>query len=198
MMGLQGDDWEQNKEALVDAIVKAGVKVYIPSEFGTYHYVSNYRNHRLFELKAHHFENAKRRVPKVVGIFTALMMEQAFFKDLGFDNEKEVWTIVGDGDVPVSVTSNKDCGLFTVETAIMAYQQPDQVPEMVVISSATLTFKQYAEVFDKYAETGNRIKIVGKPLAQAKADWEKMKHTVPVFMVDVHFVKLICRSDHYF
>src|SRR5579859_3828301 len=41
MMGLQGSDWEQNKEALVDVLSKAKVSVYIPSEFGTYHYVSN-------------------------------------------------------------------------------------------------------------------------------------------------------------
>jgi hypothetical protein len=35
MMGLQGDDWKENKEALVDALAKTGVSVYIPSEFGT-------------------------------------------------------------------------------------------------------------------------------------------------------------------
>jgi hypothetical protein len=194
-MGLQGDDWKDNKEALVDALAKTGVSVYIPSEFGTYHYVCNYRNHPIFELKAHHFEDAKKRVPKVVGIFTALMTEQAFFKPLGFDNEKEVWTIVGDGDVPVSVTSNDDCGRFTVEAAIMSFQEPDKIPEHLIISSTTLTFQQYAEVFDKYAETGNKTKIVGIPLQQAKADWEVTKKKVPVFMVGLSWHLTDFRSD---
>lgn len=183
MMGLQGSDWEQNKEALVDALSKAKVSVYIPSEFGTYHYVSNYRDHPMFKLKAHHFEEAQKKIPKVVGIFTALMMEQAFFKPLGFDNEKEVWTIVGDGDVPVSVTSNTDVGKFTTEAAIMAYQHPDKVPDHLVISSCTMTFQEYARGFDKYAESGNKTKIVGKPVAEAKADWEANKHKIPVHMV---------------
>jgi hypothetical protein len=112
----------------------------------------------MFKLKAHHFEDAKRRVKKIVGIFTGLMMEQAFFRDLGFDNEKEIWTIVGDGDVPVSVLSNADVGHFTVEAAIMAYQEPETIPDKLVISSATMTFQQYAEVLDKYAESGNNRK----------------------------------------
>ena len=63
-MGLQGSDWEQNKEALVNAMSNAKVSVYIPSEFGTYHYVSNYRSHPMFKLKAHHFEESKKKDSK--------------------------------------------------------------------------------------------------------------------------------------
>jgi hypothetical protein len=184
MMGLKGTDWEQNKQTLVDTLVKTGVSVYIPSEFGTYHYISNYRNHPMFELKAHHFENASRRIPKVVGIFTSLMTEQAFFKDAGFDNEKEIWTIVGDGNVPVSITSNHDVGRFTTEAAIMAFQQPHAIPDKLAIYSSTMTFREYAAVLDKYADSGNKIEIVGTPLSEAKAKWEEMKHIVPVFMVN--------------
>jgi len=183
-MGFQGSDWEQNKHNLVDALEKAGVTVYIPSEFGTYHYVSNYRNHPIFAVKAHHFEDAKKRIPKVVGIYTALMMEQAFFKPLGFDNEKEVWNIVGDGDVPVSVTANDDVGKFTTEAAIMAFQEPDKIPDHLVISSCTMTFQEYAAAFDKYAESGNKTKIIGKPVPQAKAEWEANKHKIPIHMVE--------------
>jgi len=183
MMGLQGNDWQKNKEALVDAAARNKVSVYIPSEFGTYYYPTNYPNHPIFELKAHHFAEAKKKIPKVVAIFTSLIMEQGFFRDLGFDNEKEVWTIVGPGDVPVSFTANDDVGRFTVEAAIMAYEEPDKIPNKLVIYSSTMTFQQYAEIFDKYATTGNKIKIQGKPLPQAKEEWENMKHKVPVYMV---------------
>jgi NmrA-like family len=183
MMGLQGNDWKQNKDALLEAIVRAGVKVYIPSEFGTNHYITNYPDNKTFAPKAHHFVEAKAKVPKVVAIFPSLMMEAAFFKRLGFDNEKEVWNIVGDGDVPVSLTAKDDVGRFTIETAIMAYQQPDIIPERVVISTVTMPLRDYAAILDKYADTGSKIKVVGKPLPQAKAEWELKKDSIPMGMV---------------
>lgn len=183
MMGLQGDDWKKNKDTLLEAIVKAGVKVYIPSEFGTNHYITNYKDNATFQPKAHHFEEACAKVPKVVGIFTSLMMEQAFIKWLGFDNDKEVWEIVGPGDVPVSLTAREDVARFTVEAAIMAYHEPDKVPEKAVVYTVNRTLQEYANIFDKYAGTGNKLKLVGKPLEQAKAEWEEKKHTIPVGMV---------------
>jgi NmrA-like family len=196
MMGLQGDDWKQNKDALLEAIVGSGVKVYIPSEFGTNHYITNYPDNKTFQPKAHHFEEAKSKGLKVVGIFTSLMMEQCFFKWLGFDNEKEVWNIVGDGDVPVSLTANEDVGRFTVEAAIMAYQEPDKIPERVIISTVTKTFQEYAAILDKYATTGNKTKIIGKPLAEAKEEWEVTKHSIPTGMVSHPSFFLISRSGH--
>jgi NmrA-like family len=183
MMGLQGKDWKENKDNLLEAAYRAGVKVYIPSEFGTNHYITNYRDNKTFSPKAHHFEEAKEKIPKVVGIFTSLMVEQAFFKWLGFDNEKEEWRIVGDGDVPVSLTAREDVGRFTVETAIMAFQEPEKVPERVIISSCTHTLQEYAAILDSYATTGNKIKIIGTPLKQAKEDWELKKDSIPDGMV---------------
>jgi hypothetical protein len=183
MMGLQGADWKQNKDALLKAMVGAGVKVYIPSEFGTNHYISNYSDNATFAPKAHHFEEAKASGLKVVGIFTSLMMEQTFIKWLGFDNEKEVWNIVGPGDVPVSLSARDDVGRFTVEAAIIAYHEPDKVPEKAQIYTVTHTLTEYAAILDKYADTGNKIKVVGKPLQEAKEEWERIKDTIPVGMV---------------
>lgn len=185
-MGLQGNDWKQNKDTLLEAIAAAGVKVYIPSEFGTNHYITNYTDNETFAPKAHHFEDAKSKKDlKVVGIFTSLMMEQAFIRWLGFDNDKEEWEIVGPGDVPVSLTSRDDVGRFTVEAAIMAYHEPDKVPEKAQIYTVTHTLRDYAAILDKYADTGNKIKLVSKPLEQAKEEWEVEKHTIPVGMASL-------------
>lgn len=120
---------------------------------------------------------------QVVGIFTSLIMEQTFFKWLGFDNEKEAWNIVGDGDVPISLTAREDVGRFTMEAAIMAYRQPEKVPERVITYSCTHTFQEYATILDKYATTGHKLKINGEPLVKAKEDWEVKKHSIPVGMV---------------
>jgi len=188
-MGLQGEDWKQNKDTLLEAVAKSGVKVYIPSEFGTNHEITNYADNATFAPKAHHFHDAVAKIPKVVGIYTSLMMEQTFIKWLGFDNDKEVWEIVGKGDVPVSITSRDDVGRFTVEAAIMAFQEPDKVPQKCQIHTVTMTLQQYANVLDKYSETGNKLKLQGKTLEQAKADWEETKHTIPVGMVPYKFAK---------
>jgi len=186
MMGYQGDDWKKNKDTLLDAIAGAAVKVYIPSEFGTNHYITNYRDNPTFAPKAHHFEDAKAKGLKVVGIFTSLIMEQSFIKWLGFDNDKEVWDTVGAGDVPVSLTARDDVGKFTIEAAIMAYHEPDKVPEKALVNTVTHTLREYADILDKYSDTGNKLKLIGKPLDQAKAEWEEKKHTVPVGMVHSH------------
>jgi hypothetical protein len=183
MMGLRGDDWQQNKDTLLDAAAAAGVKVYIPSEFGTNHYITNYRDNSMFAPKAHHFSEAQKKIPKVVGIFTSLIMEQCFIKWIGFDNETEVWDIVGDGNAPVSLTAKEDVGRFTIEAALMAYESPDKIPDRVLISTVVKTLKEYAATLDKYADTGNKIKLQGRPLEEAKADWEANKHTIPVGMV---------------
>jgi NmrA-like family len=183
MMGLRGDDWKENKNALLEAISRSGVKVYIPSEFGANHYITNYRDNATFINKAHHLKDAQAKVPKVVAIFPSLMVEQAFIKWAGFDNEKEVWSIVGPGDMPVSLTAKEDVGRFTVEAAIMAFHEPEKVPELAQIYSVTKTLQEYAATLDKYATTGNKLKLVSKPLEQAKEDWETQKLTMPIGMV---------------
>ena len=184
MMGLQGDDWKQNKDTLLEAIAAAGVKVYIPSEFGTNHYITNYRDNPMFSTKAHHFEEAKKKIPKVLGIFTSLIMEQTFIKWIGFDCEKEVWDVVGDGSAKLSLTAKDDVARFTIEAALLAYTDPEKVPEKVLTSTVTMTIPEYAAVLDKYATTGNKLKLVQKSLEEAKDEWEVKKHTIPVGMVN--------------
>jgi hypothetical protein len=66
-------------------------------------------------------------IPKVVGIFISIIKGQSFIKQLGFDSKKEGWTIVEDGDVPVSLTTREDVAQFIVQRAIMAYHRPDKV-----------------------------------------------------------------------
>ena|SRR5436190_1292993 len=99
-------------------------------------------------------------------------MEQTFFKWLGFDSEKEVWNIDGDGKVAVSVIAKEHLRRFTVlDAAIMASQESNKVPGRLI-----------TKTFHEYAETRNKIKIVGKPL-KANEDWEVKKHSIPTGMV---------------
>jgi hypothetical protein len=183
MMGLQGDDWIANKDNLLEAISKSNVKVYIPSEFGTNHYITNYPDNATFQPKAHHLKEAREKCQKVVPIFTSLIMETAFIKWLGFDNEKEEWNIVGDGNVPVSLTAKEDVGKFTIEAAITAYHEPKKIPGGLSIYSCTHTLQEYAAILDKYAKSGNKTKLHKESLEKAKEDWEVKKHTIPIGMV---------------
>ena len=131
-------------------------------------------------------------MPKVIRIFTPLSMEQAFFKRLEFNNEKEVWNMAGDSYIPVNLTAREDFGGFTVEAAIMAYHEPEKVCERVIIHTVTHTFREYVAIFDKYANTGNKLKFIAKPLKQAKEDWKIQKHSIAVGMV---FPLLLLRTS---
>jgi hypothetical protein len=71
----------------------------------------------------------------------------------------------------------------------MAFHEPDKVPQKCQVHTATMTLQEYADVLDKYSETGNKLKLQGKSLEQAKSDWEKTKHTIPIGMVSHKFTK---------
>jgi len=60
-------------------------------------------NNKTSEPKAHEFEAAKEKRPKVVGIFRSLIREQTF----STGKEKGVRNITGDGDVSESLTREK-------------------------------------------------------------------------------------------
>ena len=84
------------------------------------------------------------------------------------------------------------------EVAIMVFQEPDKLPERVNISTATKAFQGYASTVDKYAETGNRIKVIGKPLKQTKGEWESEKDSIPMVMVFLSSAMTNSKLGHYF
>jgi uncharacterized protein YbjT (DUF2867 family) len=151
-LGTKGEGVKASKNAILDALVQAGVKVYFPSEFGTNHYsrVKNYE-HEVFEEKKKHFSEAQSKGIKTVAILCSDIMESTFGPWFGFDNKAEVWKIIGSGNVPVAVTAERDLANFTVEAALLAFKDPEGTPDFIECFSDMKTLREYAEQFDKVA-----------------------------------------------
>lgn len=105
-LGTNQEGIENVKNSLLDALVKAKVKVYFPSEFGTNHYKTKY-DHPLFVGKRTHFEEAKNRGLHPIRMLIGDIMESSFGKWFGLDCNSKIWTTVGIGaDIPCASKLN--------------------------------------------------------------------------------------------
>jgi hypothetical protein len=73
-------------EKLVDAMVDAGIKRFLPSEFGTNHYkIKEEYNHPVFNSKKVVFQNAKAKGLNPIRILCCDILEASFGKWFGLD-----------------------------------------------------------------------------------------------------------------
>jgi len=125
-MGLQGNDWKQNKHSLFEAISRSEVKFYIPSECRASHEITNDGDNKTSEPKAHEFEAAKEKRPKVVGIFISLIREQTFSTGLNSVRRKGTeyhrrWRRFGESH------ARENGGGLAIEATILAYREAEYV-----------------------------------------------------------------------
>lgn len=172
-LGTHGENLKESRLAILGALELANVKIYFPSEFGGNHYKRTKRIHPDFEGKKEHFRQAQEKGIKTIGILCSLIMESSFSAWLGLDNQKEVWTLVGNGEVPVAVSAEKDIARFTLEAVLKAYADPINFPELVEVYSDMKTMKEYAEAFDTVA--GRPTKLEFTPIEQAVAHYATTK-----------------------
>ncbi|KAL7273859.1 hypothetical protein RUND412_003257 [Rhizina undulata] len=155
-MGTKGD-FEDSNQVLVEAAAEAGVKVYLPSEWGTDHRWTKFK-HPIFDIKQRHQEYAEQLGLKIVAIYPALIMETTFCKYFGFDSANLTWKIIGAGDIPLAMTSQKDLGLATLATVFLAHRSPQICPSYLRIYSDNRTLNQYADIMEK--ASGKKIKRI--------------------------------------
>ncbi|KAH8928559.1 hypothetical protein BT69DRAFT_1277049 [Atractiella rhizophila] len=180
-MGTKGD-WEANKTALVEAAAKAGVKVYIPSEFGTDH-LSFFRQtgitHPLFISKQKHMQHAKELGLQVHAVYIALIMEMAFSRWFGVDTQKRKWSLVGTGEEKWALTSLDDVGFFVLRVCEIALEEggKERLGEHVRVYSECWTYKEYAGVFERFS--GDKLELEFTPVQEKREEYERIKHTIP-------------------
>lgn len=76
-----------------------------------------------------------------------------------------MWTIVGQGKVPVALTSEKDVGQFTVAATFIAFRNPKKTRDLFEVYSDMRTIKEFADVFNE--ATGRPAMLDGTPLDEA-------------------------------
>jgi len=104
----------------------------------------------------------------LIGIFT------------GFDTSA-TWTVVGDGNTPLALTSQRDLGPAALQTILLAYYTPEKCPKYVRIKSSNKTLKEYADAFE--SESGEALKLQFRGLKEAWEDYNKNKTSLPPGML---------------
>jgi uncharacterized protein YbjT (DUF2867 family) len=144
----------------VNAAIKAGIKMYLPSEFGLDYYASG----EYMPVFAHKLRTVE--VLKKAGI-RVTQLQVGFFADTVFGDAQEtvfldlkngIFEPIQGRDYKFSITSIRDIGLGVASVLSLPV---GKVPERVKLQSFALSTKDFAELYEK--TTGK--KLVPKPIS---------------------------------
>ncbi|VEU22155.1 DEKNAAC103203 [Brettanomyces naardenensis] len=139
-------------EASVDVAVANGVKLYIPSEFGSDYSKSEFKD--AFAAKAQTVQYAKSKGLKTVeiitGFFTEWFIRGAAFT--GLDAQKDTFQLHGDGKTPVSTTSLIDVGKVVASIVVKPVAE---IPNVVIVQGSSPTFTDIAAYYETV--TGKKL-----------------------------------------
>jgi len=156
---LGGRPTLDERNAYAKAASEAGVKVYIPSEFGVDHRAAGFQ-HAVFAVKEEH-EDYSRKLGglKVVSLITGIFQDDFFNfgKYLGFDTESRVYTAVGSASTKVTLTSLNDIALSTVRTSILAAENPNSFPDEIRTQSNSLSVEEFSAIITKLS--GDKVEV---------------------------------------
>lgn len=150
--------------AVVDAAAAAGVKVYVPSEFGSDPAAGDKGKFKpVFSLKTQNAEYALTKPFKSVFISAGLFTEHAFsIPGLGgFISETEFKTFSPDAEY--GTTSVPDIGR-TVAAIAAKSADPSSLPTSVALRGDVLTGKKLADIYSKYS--GKELKFTRGPASE--------------------------------
>jgi hypothetical protein len=170
------------------------VKVYVPSEWGTDHLHVRYQ-HPMFASKQDHQSYAQSLGLRCIAIYTGMIMETSFckwfgnkinyqsgnflhtYRMIGFDTKNRTWNIVGTGERPVAMTSQRDLGPLTLRTILLAFSSPDSCPSQVRLYSDNRSIQAYKACFEN--ESKEKLRTNFTSLQDAERDYESKRASLP-------------------
>ncbi|CAG8552785.1 215_t:CDS:2 [Diversispora eburnea] len=133
---------------LLNAAKEAGVKRFIPSEFGGEYTPGA---HPFINSKIQFREELEKNGIEYTYIFTGIFQE--FIEMLGFDLKNKTVTFYVDGDPKIHSTSLADIGKYTVESLKL----PEARNATIRVAGSTFTIKEILQKFEE--ATGSKWKI---------------------------------------
>ncbi|GAA5937213.1 hypothetical protein JCM1841_002328 [Sporobolomyces salmonicolor] len=178
--------YEDNKQKLLDAALKAGVKVYVPSEWGTDHNTAAGKaiGSPMFLNKQHHHEEAEERGLQVIAVYNALILEISFSDWLGIpiSSPNPTWTIPRPSH-PVAFTSLRDLGpcvlsaiLQTLSSSTSPTNASSPIPSRLRIYSDSLDLDAAADLWEQLA--GGKVTRQYVDEEGLRAKYDKIKPTL--------------------
>ncbi|KAL8283884.1 hypothetical protein RQP46_005316 [Phenoliferia psychrophenolica] len=202
-MGMGGtgsaESYERNKANLIEAAATSGVKVYVPSDFGTDHNTPAAKaiGSPMFEAKKRHHAKAEALGLKVIAIYNGLLLETAFSAWLGIDSKvaNPTWTIPKPSHA-VAFTSLPDLGHFVLSATIQSFDGATDIPSRLRIYSDLITLDTAADQWEQ--ATGGTITRTYLDEAALRAKYEEIKPTLAAGMLGPAIPLLITQGafDH--
>jgi len=145
----------KTKNLVIKAVAKAGVSVFIPSEFGIDHRINDFPGyeHEEWITKAERDRVARELLQgktKVISLYTSAFLEYIgpFF---GFDTANQEFTVVGSRTQRITFTSTSDIARAVAELALLALSptHASTVPDYVRIAGTTRSVVEIKEIVEK-------------------------------------------------
>ncbi|KAA8909370.1 hypothetical protein TRICI_004536 [Trichomonascus ciferrii] len=132
---------------LVDVAVEAGVKLYLPSEYGCTFKDTKYPN--TFKAKKETADYARSRGLKTVQIQTGLFSEWNLTKPylFGIIPEEKIYKKIEDGNMRMTITFIEDVCRAVVE---LIQLDPTEIPDELFIEGDTITPNELVELWELY------------------------------------------------
>ncbi|KZT64192.1 NAD(P)-binding protein [Daedalea quercina L-15889] len=177
VVNLLGTTPHAYRDAVGEAAIKSGVKVYFPPEFGTDHRINDFPgwDHAEWIFKGQHAQKYRELgagKTKVIAVYTGAFLEIFLSPWLGFDTANLTYTCYGSPDVKVSTTSMADIGRAIAELALLALnpETAATVPDDVRIAGDTRSCRDVKEIVQRVrrelgVEPSGEIKLVSLDLA---------------------------------
>ncbi|KAG8925353.1 hypothetical protein FRC00_004065 [Tulasnella sp. 408] len=146
---------------LAKAAAEAGVRVYIPNEFGMDlkllgPYGKPYAHKSIMSNYARELNGGSM---KVISIYTAAFLEVLFMMAplIGVDIQNGVFNLFGDPAKPFSYNSLRDIGLSVASMVLLATRDPASIPDYVHLSGGAISWVDLAKLIEK--ERGGKVTI---------------------------------------
>ncbi|KAG9017069.1 hypothetical protein FRB90_001894 [Tulasnella sp. 427] len=190
---LGGSTKLEDRNAYAKAAADAGVKVYIPTEFGIDHRKMPFP-HPIWDLKQAHDKYARSLSPgklKVVSLYVGLFLDDTFSlgPTLGLDTLGGVYTGVLSPDTPVSFLSRDDIASSVARIAVLAAADPTSVPDYAPISGSSVSYRELAQLVSQARGQDITVATLGEEEAQkaikAGDFWVALRYTVGYGLADL-------------
>ncbi|KZT68006.1 NAD(P)-binding protein [Daedalea quercina L-15889] len=165
------------KDAIGEAAIKSGAKVYFPSEYGSDHRINDFPgwDDPGWLWKGQHARKYRQLgagKTKVVALYNGLFLEILINPFFGFDTANLTYTSVGSPDAKTATTAKADIGRALAELTLLSLnpETAASVPDDVHIAGSNVSWRQIRDIVQKVrdelgVEPRGEIKVQGTDLA---------------------------------
>ncbi|KAH8550696.1 hypothetical protein BGW37DRAFT_498058 [Umbelopsis sp. PMI_123] len=150
VISVTSTDGLNNQYVWIKAAVRAGVKRFLPSEYGLN---TQTTPGPIFDKKRAIQREIEKNGLEYTYVFTSLFADETIIPYLGFDVKEGAATLVGDSSVPLSLAYRKDIAAFVVE--ILKNPSVSRNKALQIVSTRT----SFDGIVERFKAKGHPLKV---------------------------------------